>query len=76
MIVWLDESPFLMKLTRDWRRQRKVPESFSDVVLQTVKTSSGDLNRFFGAWTDDEYAKVGGKVLEDRKHSGRRDAVR
>jgi len=55
------------------KKAKKGSESFSDVVLRTVRSPSGDLNRFFGAWKDDEYSKVADKILAARKQSRSRD---
>jgi predicted CopG family antitoxin len=55
------------------KKAKKGSESFSDVVLRIVKSPSGDLNRFFGAWKDEEHAKIVGKILADRKRSRSRD---
>jgi len=55
------------------KKAKKGSESFSDVVLRTVKSPAGDLDRFFGAWRDEEYAKVEAKILSDRKRSRSRD---
>ena len=56
------------------KKAKKDSESFSDVVLRIVRSPTGDLNRFFGAWKDDEHEKVKAKILADRKRSRRRDA--
>ncbi len=45
----------------------------SDVVLRTLKSQGGDLDRFFGAWKDKDYSKIQGKILADRKRSRSRD---
>ena len=55
------------------KKAKKGSESFSDVVLRTVKSPSGDLNRFFGAWKDEEYAKIETRILKDRKRSSSRN---
>ena len=55
------------------KKAKKGSESFSDVVLRTVESPSGDLNRFFGAWKNGAYAKVEAKILTDSKRSRSRD---
>ena len=58
------------------RRAKKGDESFSDVVLRTVKALSGNIARFFGAWKEEKeesYASIKAKILEDRKRSRSRD---
>jgi predicted CopG family antitoxin len=55
------------------KKAKKGSESFSDVVLRTVKSPTGDLNRFFGAWKEDEYAPIEERILADRKRSRSRD---
>ena len=57
------------------RRAKKGGESFSDVVLRTVKAPSGNIARFFGAWKEEEegYASIKARILEDRKRSRSRD---
>lgn len=57
------------------RRAKKLDESFSDVVLRTVKAPSGNIDRFFGAWKreGESYDSVKAKILENRKHSRSRD---
>jgi predicted CopG family antitoxin len=55
------------------KKAKKNSESFSDVVLRTVKSPSGDLDRFFGAWKGEEYASIKSKLLSERKRSRSRD---
>jgi len=56
------------------KKAKKGPEeSFSDVVLRTIKSPSGDLNRFFGAWMEEDYTRIEAKILSDRKRSRSRD---
>ena len=56
------------------KKAKKGPEeSFSDVVLRVIKSPSGDLDRFFGAWKEDDYAQIEAKILSDRKRSRSRD---
>jgi len=56
------------------KKAKKGPEeSFSDVVLRTIKSPSGDLDRFFGAWKGNDYSQIGAKILSDRKRSRSRD---
>jgi predicted CopG family antitoxin len=55
------------------KKVKKNSESFSDVVLRIVKSPTGDLNRFFGAWKEEDYARVESKIFADRKRSHSRD---
>jgi predicted CopG family antitoxin len=55
------------------KKAKKGPESFSDVVLRTVKSPAGDLDRFFGAWKGEGYSLIETKILADRKRSRSRD---
>lgn len=55
------------------KRVKKGSESFSGVILRTVKAPSGDLDRFFGAWKGKEYSKIEAKMRADRKRSRSRD---
>ena len=55
------------------KKAKKGSESFSDVVLRTFKSPSGDLSRFFGAWKGEDYARIEAKILADRKRSRSRD---
>lgn len=55
------------------RRAKKNSESFSDVVLRTVNSPKGDLDRFFGAWKSESYTRIEAKILSDRKLSRSRD---
>jgi predicted CopG family antitoxin len=55
------------------KKAKKGEESFSDVILRTVKTPSGNLDRFFGAWKGKEYDRIEAKILADRKRSRSRD---
>ena len=56
------------------KRAKKETESFSDVILRTVKSPSGSLDRFFGAWKNESYARIEAKILAGRKRSRSRDA--
>lgn len=55
------------------KKAKKDSESFSDVILRTVKSPSGSLDRFFGAWKHEDYRRIEGKILADRKRSRSRD---
>jgi len=55
------------------KKAKKRYESFSDVVLRTVRNPGGDLDRFFGAWKGEDYARIEAKILSDRKRSRSRD---
>ena len=55
------------------KKAKKDSESFSDVVLREVRSPSGDLDRFFGAWKAEEYDQIESKILSDRKRSRSRD---
>ncbi len=55
------------------KKAKKDSESFSDVVLRTVKTPGGNLDRFFGVWKGEDYARIEAKILADRKRSRSRD---
>jgi predicted CopG family antitoxin len=55
------------------KAKKEDSESFSDVVLHTTKSPSGNLDRFFGAWKGEEYASIKSKILSDRKSSRSRD---
>ena len=55
------------------KKAKKGSESFSDVVLRIVKNQGGDLDRFFGVWKGDDYARIQAKILEDRRRSRSRD---
>lgn len=57
------------------KKAKKGSESFSDVVLRTVKSPGGNLDRFFGAWKGEDYSRIQKKILEDRKRSRSRDVV-
>ncbi|MGI0083483.1 MAG: antitoxin VapB family protein [Nitrososphaerales archaeon] len=55
------------------KEAKKGSESFSDVVLRTVKSPRGDLDRFFGAWKEENYGRIAAKILSDRKRSRSRE---
>ena len=55
------------------KKAKRNSESFSDVVLRTVKSPRGNLDRFFGAWKAEEYMSIESKILSDRKQSRSRD---
>lgn len=55
------------------KKAKKGSESFSEVILRTVKAPSGDLNRFFGVWKENEYSRIERKILAERKRSRSRE---
>ena len=59
------------KAYRKLKRAKKEFESFSDVILRTVSAPSGDLDRFIGAWKDEDFEKIEAKILADRRGSKR-----
>ena len=59
---------------RKLKRAKKDSESFSDVILRTVKSPSGDLDRFIGAWKGEDFEKIEAKILADRRASKSRNA--
>ena len=56
------------------KRQKKQSESFSDVILRVVKSPSGNLDRFIGAWKDENVSRIEAQILADRKASQSRNA--
>jgi predicted CopG family antitoxin len=48
-------------------RAKRDCESFSDVVLRTVKNPTGNLDRFFGIWKGEDYTSIESRILSDRK---------
>lgn len=51
------------------KKAKRESESFSDVVLRAVQVPSGNLDRFFGAWGDEDHGYIEKKILADRKKS-------
>ena len=56
------------------KRAKKESESFSDVILRTVKIQTGDLDRFVGAWNGEDVDKIEKRILADRRASRSRTA--
>jgi len=56
------------------KRAKKDSESFSDVILRTVKIRTGDLDRFVGAWKDENVDWIEKRILADRRTSRSRTA--
>ncbi len=59
---------------RKLKRAKKDSESFSEVILRTVKSPGGDLDRFIGAWKGEDFEKIEAKNLADRRASKSRNA--
>ncbi len=51
------------------KRGKKESESFSDVILRTVSSPSGNLDRFVGVWKGEDSSKIKTKIVADRRVS-------
>ncbi|MCL5066946.1 MAG: antitoxin VapB family protein [Thaumarchaeota archaeon] len=51
------------------KRSKKPDESFSDAIVRLLETRSGDLDRFVGAWKDEDTEKIERQIMADRRAS-------